>query len=445
METLIEILIDNSNSMGPFEVEKGNKEYLLPDGSTRMELAKKILIEEIIPKIEYANKITIRKFHSVTNAENSSKSIISTIYDGVYSIENLKTKIEEIEIPKNTGGTPITAAVELSINELGKYPNADRKIILVTDGQEDKGGDYKKTAEEALKQLGIPCNIFIIGISQNKLAESISKELAIKTGGSYVNLKTKIYNKINLQNELRPIYFKAVNASIQNIVVEKKLVETQKINPIIEKQTISSYQKDTSTIEKEIVENQTNRLSVYEEIIQNNSTAIKLISKQLISITEAIESLKKDENDENDENEEIEITENEQINNKVGKVSENYLNNLLREKFGTRLKWLNENGESGQFYDFEVLDTIDNSTEYFIECKASKNSEKIFYLTKNEWNFFLENKTKYQLYFISNALTDPQLTKIDNLMEHIITKQVVPYSNTNIKLKAERIVFTILN
>jgi hypothetical protein len=35
MKTIIEILIDNSNSMGPWQVEKNNKEYLLPDGSMK--------------------------------------------------------------------------------------------------------------------------------------------------------------------------------------------------------------------------------------------------------------------------------------------------------------------------------------------------------------------------------------------------------------------------
>ena len=141
MDTVIEILIDNSNSMGPFEIEKGNKEYLLADGSTRMELAKKILLDEIIPNLDYAKKVTVRKFHSITNPDKTAKPLIPTVYEGIVDKAALATKIGEIEIPKNTGGTPITAAVKLSIDELAKYPDADRKIILVTDGQESDGGD----------------------------------------------------------------------------------------------------------------------------------------------------------------------------------------------------------------------------------------------------------------------------------------------------------------
>ena len=44
MKTHIEILIDNSNSMGRCEGLENHEQYLLPDDSTRMKLSKKILI-----------------------------------------------------------------------------------------------------------------------------------------------------------------------------------------------------------------------------------------------------------------------------------------------------------------------------------------------------------------------------------------------------------------
>jgi len=436
MDTVIEILIDNSNSMGPFESEKGNKEYLLPDGSTRMELAKKILLDEIIPKLDYAKKVSVRKFHSTTNADKSSKPLIDTVYEGVLDKVVLTSKIGGIEIPKNTGGTPITAAVKLSIDELAKYPDADRKIILVTDGQETDGGDYKKTAEEALKQYGIPCNIFIVGIAQDAVAEEKSKALALSTGGSYINLKAKVYDKVNLQNALRPIYFKAVNTSLQNIGTEKP-----KPTPIVAKTETPILQTVVTSEAKVLIETEKQSESKLAEIVQNNSTAFNLISKQLFSITEAIDGLKKADRP---DDEEIDVVENPELNERIRIASESFLNNILKAKFGTRIKWHNEINESGQSHDFEVLDTLDNSIEYYIECKASMHSDKVLYMTKNEWQFFLDHKSKYQVYFISNALSNPQLTKIDNLMEHINNGHVVPFSTKNIRLKAERIIFTIL-
>ena len=319
METIIEILIDNSNSMGPMEGEK--EIYLLPDGSTRMELAKKILLDEIIPKLDYAKKVTVRKFHSITNADDITEPLITTVYEDILDKEALASKIAEIEIPKNTGGTPITAAVKLVIDELAKYPNADRKIILITDGQETDGGDYKKTAEEALKQHGIPCNIFIVGIAQDTVSEEKSKALALSTGGSYINLKAKVYDKINLQNALRPIYFKAVNRSIQNIGME-----TPKPGPTIIKPQTVLTQATPSNEEKVVIETDKQIETKYSEIIQNNSTAFNLISKQLLSITEAIDSLNKPVNSE--EEEDIEVNENVELNERIRVASESYLNNI---------------------------------------------------------------------------------------------------------------------
>lgn len=431
MDTIIEILIDNSNSMGPFEAEKGNKTYLLPDGSTRMELAKKILLDEVIPKLDYANKITVRRFHSITETDKSSKPVIDEIYSGGLDKPAISSKINEIEIPINTGGTPITAAVKKAIDELAKFPEADRKIILVTDGQETDGGDYKKTAEDALKQYGIPCNIFIVGISQDTTAEEKSKALAIATGGSYINLKAKVYDKVNLQTALRPIYSKAVTTSIQNIVADK---------PKVIQQT-QSNQNGNSQEPKLIIEEEKKNEIDYSDIIQKNATALNLISKQLTNITEAIDSLKKPEAI---DDEEIIVTENPELNERIRVASESFLYDKLKEKFGTRVKWLNENAESGQSYDFEVLDTLDNSTEYYIECKASMHQEKAFYMTRSEWLFFIEHTNNYQLYFISNALTNPQLTKIDNLLQWILSGKVMPLSNKNIRLKAERIIFSVI-
>lgn len=65
-------------------------------------------------------------------------------------------------------------------------------------------------------------------------------------------------------------------------------------------------------------------------------------------------------------------------------------------------------------------------------------------MTKKEWSLFLKNSTKYQIYFITDALQNPKATKIDNLMDCILSEKVVPYPLRNRKQKAERIIFTIM-
>jgi spore coat protein CotF len=428
MDTVIEILIDNSNSMGPFEADKGDTTYLLPDGSTRMELAKKILIEEIIPKLDYANHITIRRFHSLTYSDNSTKPIIKTIYSGNFDNYELLKSINEIKIPENTGGTPISAAVKLSIDKFAKHPSADRKIILITDGQETDGGDYKKTAEYALKKLGITCNIFIIGISQDKEAEKTSKDLTSNTGGSYVNLKAMRYKKGSLQANLRPIFFRAVNSSLQSVVnMANKNNTATTLN--------TKTEKDEHATEKIISTD-------YEILAKNNSSAINLITKQIESITEAIEGLQI-KLAKTDTEEEVLITENAVLNEQIRLASESYLNKKLVAKYGNKVKWMNKEKESGSSYDFEVFNIYDKEPEFYIECKASMHSEKVFYLTKNEWMFFLQNTSKYQLFFISNAISSPKLIKVGNLLESILEGRVIPFSNKDEKLKANRTMFTI--
>lgn len=424
MDTLLEILIDNSNSMGPFGVDKGDTSYLLPDGSTRMELAKKTLIEGIVPTLDYANKITIRKFHS---EDKTNSLIIETIYDGELDKVAVINKIASIEIPISTGGTPITQALKQVIDTLAANPNADRKIILVTDGQENKGGNYKKATEEALKQYGIPCNIFIVGILQSPEAEEKAKVLAHSTGGAYVNLVGKVYNSESLRASLQPIYKKAITTSVQNFSTIN-----QKSN-----ETATTITPETPrTPEKTILKENDN----YNQILKQTQTAFNLISKQLSTINDAIDTLKKNEITED----EVEITENQELNEKIRIASESYLFGKLKEKFGSRVKWVNEQQESGLSYDFEILDTIDNTTEYYIECKASMHPDKVFLLTKKEWSFFMKNKNKYQLYFVSTALTAPQITKVDNLMDWILGEKILPLSTKNIRLKADRIVFTIV-
>lgn len=103
----------------------------------------------------------------------------------------------------------------------------------------------------------------------------------------------------------------------------------------------------------------------------------------------------------------------------------------------------NENGESFEECDFQINDT-NGEVEYYIECKATKNKKRQFLMTSKEWNLFLKKSKNYQIYFISEVLTKPIILKIDNLLDWILNGRIVPYSNHNFPLKAERIFLTIL-
>ncbi|MTB53992.1 DUF3883 domain-containing protein [Lewinella sp. W8] len=467
MDTIIEILIDKSGSMGVFKGDENNEnKYLLEDGSTRTDLIKKMMIHEIIPTIDYAKKITIRTFRTV--GEKYDQLEVKEIYSGGFDGNDIIDTINSLENPP-LGGTPISAALEESINELAKsdYRNHDRKIILLTDGEENGKGNYLETAQKAIDLHGIPCKIFIVGISQDDSARMKSKQLAEITNGNYFNVSSLNYNKEYIKSVLSPLKTQVIKSSLENLTTPTDVKATQSnqvtspprntdISKEPEKQS-ESIKIETPTIHKEsIQDNKTEEISTIinqpeifprenrelKEVVEKNSKALNLITKQLDNLSQEISSLKGNFNN-YEEQEEIVITENREVNEQVRDASERFLNERLKSKYSDRLKWLNENGESGADHDFEVLDE-DNSVEYFIECKGSKGNEKFFYLTKNEWSLFIQNTKNYQIYFVSDALTSPEMTKIDNLLDWILKGKIYPMSFKNRKVKAERIMMTII-
>jgi hypothetical protein len=471
MKTIIEILIDNSRSMGPFQVESNNGAYLLPDKSTRMSLARSILKSEFIPTFDYASKIALRTFHS--NDKKNNELVIDTLYDTHFDVSSLQERIDEIADPIDTGGTPITEALTYSIKKLANYEDYDRKIILVTDGEETGDGDYRKAANDALTLYGIPCNIFVVGIALTESAEVKAKMLAFDTKGEYVSLKSKVYTKESLDKILRPFKTAVISKSIENTLapIEVKKSSVQKIatpsvakpsslvveskEEIIDKEPSNENGSiDISNLSDETKKNEdrktdstldSDQFNKLDTKIDKNNSVISLMSKQLVSINKELTDIKTSINKASeDKSEMLSVEENSELNERVRLASESFLNSQLEEKYGDRLNWLNKEGESGESYDFEVLDTFDDTTEYYIECKGSMNHVKVFYMTKSEWALFLDNTKNYQLYFISNALSNPQITKIDNFKEWLMTGKVVPYLNNNFGLKAQRIPFTIL-
>jgi len=116
--------------------------------------------------------------------------------------------------------------------------------------------------------------------------------------------------------------------------------------------------------------------------------------------------------------------------------SETYLNDFLIEKFPThKVKWLNfdesmkEFVESYENHDFEIVDDK-GAVLHFIDCKGTPLMKKTFYMTINEWEFFLSCLLKgdnYQIYRVFNCATLPEFVCIDDLWRWIKYGRVVPY------------------
>jgi hypothetical protein len=457
MNTIIEILIDKSGSMGYMkDSPKSENKYLLADGSTRTDLLKKMMLQEILPLLDYSQKIIIRTFRrDVEKSENE----IRTIYENGYDKEELTTIIKNIPNPP-MGGTPISTALETSIEALTQFKNYDRKIILLTDGQENGAGNYFETAQKAMKLHGIPCKIFIVGINQDVSARKKSKDLAASTKGMYLNVNTINYDKREINESLLPLKKEIIQSSINNLTTlnsnrvtannPNKAQNTNIINTntsFVKSKTIPNVelinQKNTKADKpyKNETITTTDTNNELKEVVDKNSKALQLISKQLENLGQEISNLKVNIDD-YENHIDLVINENQELNKKIGRMSEQFLFEKLRKKYGERLVWLNKNEESFQDHDFEVIDD-DKSVEYFIECKGTKGNEKFFYLTKNEWELFIKNTKNYQVYFVHDILIEPKIIKIDNLLDWILKGKIYPLSDKNRNVKANRIMMTI--
>ena len=421
MDIHARILIDYSGSMGYM---KGVPEYenktLLPDGLPRIELVKKILINDILPSIQYFNFIDIARF-STTGVDYRSLNF-KYIYSGKPNDEAI-VKIKKLPTPPR-GGTPIFSAFK-RYSDFLKIDNSKKKIMfIITDGDSNDVKDFDDKILDFMRSSNIECPIYIIGIAQNFTAETKSMNLCNKSGGRYVNLRAMDYDKMYIESMLFELKANILNSSLNHITDS---LEVKQINTTID---LDLKQENKRESNENFSDEYINKL---EKTIEGNTNAIALIGKQLELIVNQISALK---------SEELEIAEDSEFNLKIGRHAESVLNSYLKDVVNLKnCKWNNEIQEKYEPYDFKIEDGLNLK---YIECKSSVGLEKNFYLTKNEWNFFLDHKDNYELIFVSEVFKKDQIFNMGNLFQAIIDKKIVPYSIKNRKIKSDLAYFRIV-
>jgi len=129
METVTEILIDFSGSM-----------------KDKLSLTKQVLLNDVIPILDYSSRIGIKTF---TQLKKSDPFINQVLNLNITNKEEIIQAVNSLGTPD--GNTPISAAIKASVTTLKEYAAFNKKIILVTDGEETGGGDY--VAEAKLKSI----------------------------------------------------------------------------------------------------------------------------------------------------------------------------------------------------------------------------------------------------------------------------------------------------
>lgn len=445
-DTIIVILIDNSGSMGYMAGSPEHENKYLIDGLTRMTMIKKVMSEQIIPTIDYANQIIIRTFRY--NRKKVADKVVEelstpAIYEGVFDKQKILTVIASLQDPP-IGGTPITAAINAAVSDLEKHPNSDRKIILITDGEESGGGDFREAAKKAEQLKGIPCKTFIIGIAQDEQSEKKSREIA---SGGYYNIKSTSFTAGEVQKVLAPLKTAVLQNTIQNF---QTVVSNSQPQPHIQKQIQPQPQiqpqKVVQTVEKkiEIIKQESKQATATQldeletkikEQISNTQNLLSELSslKELLRVDALLET----------GIDSTTLTMDNEYSESVRQRSETFLYKLLCDKHGTaKVKWLNQTGESFSHHDFELLDE-NGKVVQLIECKGTSKDKPTFYLTANEWTHFLTNKDVYQVYRVFNVDGEMNARCIDNLLASIMNGQVVPYLLKVEILKEGRVFLTL--
>lgn len=420
-ETIIEILIDHSGSMGFMKGEKEHEDKYLIGGQTRLSLVKKILTEQVIPTIDYAHKIFIRTFRinsSVVGGKRINELFIPLLYEGTFDNQKIQSIITSIQDPPG-GGTPITNAINIAVSNLEKYENCDRKIILITDGEENGGGDYIEASKKAMQLKGIPCKTFIIGIAQDEQSEK--KAIAIATGG-YSNIKTNATSSNDLQKVLIPLKRAVLQNTIQNI---QKATDNINPQPIIQQNKTAEIVKEKIEILKsEKAKETTNQLTDFENKLKQQILNSEKLLTELSNIKDTLRlnTLLDTGIDATT------LTIDNDYSESIRKTSETFLYKSLCDKFGSeKVRWLNQAVESFSNHDFEIIDN-EGKIVSLIECKGTLKDKPTFYLTSSEWKFFTDNKDTYQIYRVFNVQGEMYVVCIDNLLKALLKRQVVPYN-----------------
>lgn len=175
-KTDIEFIVDLSGSM-----RKAS------GGETQIETARKALIKTLsgIPADTF---IALRVYgHRVeqTNKAESCKDTELTVPFGKGNKEQLKSKIEALK-PK--GYTPIALSLEKSKGDFSVEREADKVIILLSDGEETCGGDPVAVLKK-LKEEGFKVVVHTVGFNVDEKTRKQLQDISSFTGGKYFDAK----------------------------------------------------------------------------------------------------------------------------------------------------------------------------------------------------------------------------------------------------------------
>ena len=152
-------------------------------GETRMEAAKRGL-RKVVDALPSESSVGLRVYGStIEDGPDSCKD--STLLVPVRKVDKsaLKAGIEKL---KPLGNTPISYSLKQAVKDLPK--DGPRSIVLVTDGEENCGGNPCKVARD-LKRQGTDLVVDVVGLQVDAKARNQLTCIASAGGGTYYDVE----------------------------------------------------------------------------------------------------------------------------------------------------------------------------------------------------------------------------------------------------------------
>ncbi len=467
MQTVTLILVDHSGSM------KDNG---------KMDFAKKLLMEEVLAELNFSFMIGVKTF---TIVEESRETLILPIHPlSLTNRTELTQKISGIINP--SGGTPISAAIRDAVNDLKEYPAFEKRIVLVTDGEEtiQDGINYENAIAEAGKE-GFHCQIHIIGLGLDKVALEKANAISIATKGSVSNIpltngtpiqpeevkesitpfinaiKTPVFpnglekihgdetgsdlhpvtptnkptqdeNGHHIQDANIPTATEPVPTPVESIVEADDHQPSEQIKPVTDLTGDEVWEAPPETPEVNPAPDQIDEAaSPIQPEPQNINPVIwheeNVETRSPFSITITSRFF----NDILVQMENLSIEMAAIKSTMAKKTAEEELKKLSAAEVAYIHNLLNKRyGERVRITDHSVFEIVledQTRPEYFVICKPVNIVVSPFCLTQYEWRLFLNYTKNTQICLVMEEGGQPKCVFIDNLLDWILKGKVVPY------------------
>ncbi len=192
----------------------------------KMEILKGVVMDGIIPNMEFSEPFGMRTFLSVAK----SPIIINSLDMGKNLREEFVKKIQNLPFPN--GGAPIAEAFKESAAGFRKFEAEKgaltRRIVFVTNGEDTDSGVLDYEVEKVVKDYPIQVNI--IGICMSESNQRTAQKVAEMTGGAFCNIEQSS-DIASLRAELTPIIDALHNKAVAKVETPVVKVEPVKEEP----------------------------------------------------------------------------------------------------------------------------------------------------------------------------------------------------------------------